>query len=126
MNAPERDTQVQLLAGLLSLAAAVLSALHTFFNFADVTAQNKAAAAEYESVRHDLDAFILEQGMLRTSESPTAALGKFREIAKQLDDIAKRAPTIPDKIYNSTQTRVAERPVLAAQKVPNPKDPSPN
>jgi len=122
-NTPHRDAQVQLLAGLLSLAAAVLSALHTFFNFADVAAQHKSAAAEYESVRHDLDAFILELGMPGNAPPIAAALGKLREIGKQLDDIAKRAPTIPDKIYNSTQTRVAERPVLNPPKAQNDTSP---
>lgn len=39
-------------------------------------------------------------------------LKELRETAAQLDEIAKKAPSIPDSVYDAVQTRVAERPIV--------------
>ena len=110
ISSPQQSLVLQIGTGLLSLGAAVFSALHTFFNFAEIAAQHKGAAAEYEGVRHELDAFLLGTYELDTPENLRAAVQQLREISQHLDEIAKRAPTIPDHVYDSAQTRVATRP----------------
>jgi hypothetical protein len=111
LNSPSQNLWVQVTAGLLSLAAAVLAALQTFFNFSDVAAQHKEAAANYEVIRHQLDWFLLTYGAWQDATNFDVPLKELRAVAVQLDDIARKAPSIPDQIYDATQTRVASRPI---------------
>jgi hypothetical protein len=112
LSSPPQNLVLQIGAGLLSLTAAVLSALHTFFNFAEVSVQHKAAA-DYEAVRHEIDAFLLRTAQMTTADQTEVAVQGLRDISQQLDEIAKRAPTIPDHVYDAAQTRVATRPILS-------------
>ncbi|BCX67955.1 SLATT domain-containing protein [Pseudomonas izuensis] len=111
LNSTSQNLYVQIGIGLLSLSAAVLAALQTFFNFGDVATQHKQAAASYEAVRHELDIFLLRHGALCEDEPLDAPLKELREIAAELDDIVKKAPSVPDSVYDSAQTRVATRPI---------------
>ena len=113
LSSPTFATPVQVGAGLLSLTAAVLAALQTFFNFADVAAQHKDAASSYEAVRHQLDWFLLSYSSWVAASSLEAPLKELRLIASSLDEIAKKSPTVPDAVYDASQTRVAERPIIA-------------
>lgn len=113
LSSPQHSLLLQIITGLLSLGAAVFSALHTFFNFADVAAQHKASAAEYEAVRHELDAFLLRTAQMKDPSQIERAVQCLREISEHLDEIAKHALTIPDRVYDSVQTRVATRPILS-------------
>ena len=81
LSSPQQSLILQIGTGLLSLGAAVLSALHTFFNFSEVAAQHKGAAAEYEGVRHELDAFLLGTYELGNAELLKAAVQELREIS---------------------------------------------
>jgi hypothetical protein len=49
----------QLATGLVSLAAAVLAALQTFLNYAELAQQHKASARDYSKVRRQLELFEL-------------------------------------------------------------------
>jgi len=49
----------QIITGLISLLAAVLSALQTFLGFQERGEKNKIAAAEYEAVNNKLSTFFL-------------------------------------------------------------------
>src|SRR2546425_13074944 len=46
LTSPTQSLWLQILAGLLSLAAAVLAALQTFFNYSEVAVQHKSAAVD--------------------------------------------------------------------------------
>ncbi|HEY5707072.1 MAG TPA: DUF4231 domain-containing protein [Terrimicrobiaceae bacterium] len=112
LNSPTQSFWIQVGAGLLSLTAAVLAALQTFFNFSDVAAQHKDAAASYEAVRHQLDWFLLSYSSWGEASTLEVPLKQLRDTAAQLDEIAKKAPSIPDSVYDAVQTRVAERPIV--------------
>jgi hypothetical protein len=118
LSSPQQNLWLQISTGLLSLVATVLSALHTFFNYSQVAAQHKEAAAKYEGVRHELDSFILANPYIKDDEQHAAAIGTLRTISKQLDEIAREAPSIPDSVYDSIKTRVAERPILSEDSGP--------
>ena len=45
------------------------------------------------------------------------AVEEFRQIGQHLDEIAKRAPTMPDGVYDAAETRVATRPILSVMQV---------
>ena len=113
-SSPHQNVILVITTGLLSLGAAVLSALQTFFNFSETAAQHKAAAAAYEEVRHELDAFLLDNAECESIEHKKTAIEELRKISLHLDEIAKRVPTTPDKVYDSVQTRVSTRPILSS------------
>lgn len=112
LNSPDQTFGIQVAAGLLSLCAAVLAALQTFFNFGDIAFQHKEAAANYESVRHELDTFLLSYSSWGDASSLEIPIKELREISTRLDEIARKAPSIPDRVYDAAQTRVAERPII--------------
>ena len=118
LNLPSQSFWIQVAAGLLSLAAAVISALQTFFNFADIASRHKDAAVGYESVRHQLDLFILTYGPWKDTVTLEQPLVDLRAIAQLLDDIAKTAPSVPDAVYDAIKTRVADRPILLPEIAP--------
>lgn len=101
LNSPTQIIWIQIGAGLLSLAAAVLSALQTFFNFSDAAAQHKDAAANYEDIRHLLDWFILSYDQAKDQKNLDEPLKTLREIATKMNDAAKKAPSIPDNVYDA-------------------------
>ena len=49
-------------AGLITLAAAILSALQTFFKFSEVAERHKASGASYGALRRRFDLFLLRHG----------------------------------------------------------------
>jgi hypothetical protein len=106
LNVPGQYLWIRIVAGLLSLAAAVLAALQTFFNYSDVVVQHKKAAADYEAVLHELDLFILyyESEGESTVEKAIEAL---KAITDRMDEIAQISQSIPDSIYNIVRAREA-------------------
>ena len=103
LSKPGEFVWVQVATGFLALAGAVLSALHTFLNFSDVERQHRAAAAQFEATRHDLDQFVLLE-LASEHRDQREAITTLREIARRFDAIAEKAPTIPDPVYDSTRT----------------------
>jgi hypothetical protein len=96
-----RANTIQWLAiatGMLSITAAVLSSLQTFLRFSELSAAHKNAGTSYDEVRRALDLFFLRFGREPDRE---AAIKRLEEISKNLDAIAKAAPTIPDRIYDA-------------------------
>ena len=90
---PTRSLWIQIGAGLLSLTATVLAALHTFLNFSEESAQHKSAAAKYEAIQHQLDIFILT--LAGGSLDRLAAIKEFEKLVLALHDISAQSPTIP-------------------------------
>jgi hypothetical protein len=115
LNSPQQSLWLQIIAGLLSLLAAVLVALQTFFNYSDVASKHRDAAASYEAIRHKLDWFILAHASLVDATDLEKPLAMLLEISASMDDVRRVAPSIPDSVYDAAQTRVATRPVLGAR-----------
>jgi hypothetical protein len=116
LNAPGQYFWIRIAAGLLSLGAAVLAALQTFFNYSEVVAQHKKSAADYESVRHELDRFLLYYGGGEGESQGEKAIEALKAIADRMDEIAQVSPSIPDSVYNVVRTREAKAVAKAAEK----------
>ena len=116
INVPGQYLWIRIAAGLLSLAAAALAALQTYFNFSDVVAQHKKAAADYEAVLHGLDCFILYYNGGGGESQGEKAIEALKAIADRMDEIAQVSPSIPDNIYNLVREREAKAVARAAEK----------
>src|ERR1700733_11797 len=99
---------LQITAGLLSLLAAVLAALHTFLNFSEDSAQHKSAAVEFGSGAASIRCFLfffLALGDASTQPPRELAIKQFVEIGDALQGISAHAPTIPDSVYDAAHPR---------------------
>jgi uncharacterized membrane protein len=91
-------TTIQIVTGLMSVTAAVLAALQTFFRLGDVSAQNKSAAVGYEKIKLSLDLFLLtyDPASIETGK----ALDELKAIALDLEKVEDSSPSIPDSVYH--------------------------
>lgn len=89
-------------AGLLSLSAAVLSALQTTLKYSELAEKHKMAGAKYSAVRRRLDLFILKHsGQL--AEHREAALQELEEIMTKIAELAEESPSLPDTVYSQAE-----------------------
>lgn len=85
-------------AGLISLIAAVLSALQSSFKFSETADNHKSAGASYAAMRRDLDLYILRHSK---SDDRHVAIEELKKLNNNFNELAKKTPSIPDKLYYS-------------------------
>jgi len=95
----------QLTTGFVSLAAVVLSALQTFFQFAERAQMHLAAAAEFLTMRRRLDLFLVRY-VQRSHRDLEQALQELAPMLEDLENITKKAPVISNSIYNRGKAKV--------------------
>ncbi len=78
---------LQILAGLLSVLAAVLAALHAFQNYAVVVEQHRRAALAYGRLRRSMEVELADQSLVNGE-----VLSRF---ASELDELRQAAPALP-------------------------------
>ena len=88
----------QILLGVLSVSAAVLSALQTFFRWGEAAAKFRAAAAEYGTIKREID-----QLLTTTADPPDDVLTRIRE---KMDTISRDAPELPVGTWEKARTTV--------------------
>ena len=91
----EIDTTYQIAVGFLSVTAAVLAALQTFLKWGELAAKHSSTAAEYGSVKRQIDQMLAADSNL--SEQP---LTRVRE---QMDTLAKESPEVPRDIWEKAR-----------------------
>ena len=90
--------ELKIATGLLSLTAAVLSALQTTLKYSELAEKHKMAGARYAGMRRRLEMFILKyEDEPRKQQEAMKAL---EEIALLFADLAEESPSLPDKIYD--------------------------
>jgi hypothetical protein len=94
----ESSPTLKIIAGLLSLGAAVLSALQTTLKYSEVASQHKAAAQKYGKLRREIEVHEVSL-QTETQASLTALLEKLQDEWDTLDD---QSPTIPQGIYDKS------------------------
>jgi len=80
--------------GSLSVLAAVLAALQTFFKFAERAEKHRAAGARYGATRRKLEAIYA--GDIEARE------GHYLSVRKELDRLADISPHVPPRVFNRT------------------------
>jgi len=88
---------VQMSIGFLSVAQAVLAALHTWLRYSEIADKHRLAGARYAAVRRKI-----EQVRVIDSEAMDQATA-ITEIRNELDALGREAPSIPPKIWKLTQ-----------------------
>jgi hypothetical protein len=102
-----RDWRIQLGTGLLSIGAAVLSALQTFLGFSEVQAQHKRAGDGYSISRRDFE-FLIMKYPAASGVAGEPGTSELEALKKNLDELDRASPTIPDKIYDAAAAKLRQ------------------
>jgi hypothetical protein len=81
--------------GLLSVVAVVLSALQTFFNYAELSQRHQGSARGYSRVRRSIEIFLLRYD----PAAAEAALADLTQISEQLGQLEAEEPAISARVY---------------------------
>jgi len=111
------DAWLQILTGLLSVGAVVLSALQTFLAFSDLQANYKASASGYGSCRRDIELLVMKFPSA-TGLADEAGTLELEKIKQTLDELDRTSPTLPERLWNAVRAKNdlsehAPKPVFA-------------
>jgi hypothetical protein len=95
----------KIVAGLISIVAAILSSLQTFLALGDRSAKHRAAAAEYGAIKREIEEITLT--LKSSGRVPADLLGQVR---KKLDDLARETPQVPNRIWSKVRQEMPPKP----------------
>jgi hypothetical protein len=96
------SVEAKIIVGALSVIAAVLSSLQTFFKFSERAERHKSFAARFSSVRRELEVLHASKGGSERAEYVTV-------LREKLDRLAEEAPSIPNAVLEKVQSNLARR-----------------
>lgn len=94
------DSRWPIAIGLISVAAAVLASIQTFFRFAERAEKHRTAAANYSNLRRQVEEILA----LQAHDAP----GSLTALRRNIDHIAEAAPHIPHRIWARRQKAFRE------------------
>jgi hypothetical protein len=92
----------RILAGGISILAAVLSALQTYLNYSEQAAKHKEAGGGYAEIRRRFDLLAIEMSQ-KGSNYDEEAIKELKRIVGALDELSKKSPSVSDKIYDTAR-----------------------
>jgi len=104
----------KIVAGLMSLSAAILSALQTTFKFSELAEKHKIAGNRFSGLRRQIEFFILKysdedkKNCDIAFENRDTALKDLEKIIKNYSALAEESPVIPTKIAYKAKAFIAE------------------
>lgn len=107
INETAPSTVWQIATGFVALAAAVVSALQTFFRFDEKSQMHQAAASGLLSMRRKLSVFLVRYGD-RDSSSKEEALQQLEPMLEELESLGRTAPAIPNALYHRAKKEVVD------------------
>lgn len=95
-----RDTYIglQIFAGLMSVTAAVLTALQTFLKYSELSEKHRVAGAKFANMKHQIE--------LHSSIQPSTSdemRQKLVIVEEHWSKIREESPTIPSRIWHSIE-----------------------
>jgi len=97
----------RIITGLLSLLAAVLASIQTFFDFQGQSTKHKTAGVRYGILRRDIELLILKYSHAQ-SDTREQALADLHSIADRLGKLAEESPDLADSFYQQAERRFAQ------------------
>lgn len=94
------DTSIKIIVGLISISAAILSSLQTFFNFNDLAERHRAAGVKYKNIIRELEQAFAEQPESRQDKAEWMS-----DLRRRLDELELSAPVVPKAIYDRIEQR---------------------
>ena len=94
---------LRIILGLVSVAAAVLSALQTFLRFQERAEKHRSAGASFGSIRREIEQLFID---IENAKVMTQSLDAIR---KRFDSLSKEAPEIPNSIWKKAESKSGDR-----------------
>ena len=89
----------RILTGMISILAAVLSALQTFFRFSDRAEKHRVCGAKYGALRRKIEQFVLKYKGA-PDDKRSEALKEMENISQSLSQLAEDSISISQKAYD--------------------------
>jgi hypothetical protein len=103
----EPDIEWKVVTGLISVAAAVLAGLQTFFNFAEQAQRHQASAIGYSRLRRRLEQFELR--LNATDPERSKHLDELASMSDELDQLEGASLPISPRVYEDVRARFKDR-----------------
>lgn len=94
------NVALQIVVGLLSIIAAIVSAVHTFLKYSERAERHREAGVRYAALQKEIDIML---AFPRDDDSLAAWIDDFR---KRWDAVAIEAPTIPERVWKKVNVVV--------------------
>ncbi len=91
--------EAKIIVGLLSVLAAVMSSLQTFFKFSERAEKHRATAARFGTIRRKLEVVYAENVGIEERHYVTA-------MREELDRLGEEAPHIPVAVFEKIQKNI--------------------
>lgn len=88
----------KIFTGLLSISAAVLAALQTFFKFSELSEKHRISAAGYASLKRRLDSIQLR--FAGADGKRDEYINTMESIVSDIDQLEAESPDVPDDLYD--------------------------
>jgi hypothetical protein len=96
----EFSTSLQIVAGSLSIAAAVFSSLYTSLNYGELAERHRAISVKYGNLRREIEEILCFM------QNKTDAESIMEDLRARWNAVDLEAPSVPKKIYDSVYERV--------------------
>jgi hypothetical protein len=87
---------VKIIVGLLSVSAAVLASLQTFYNYHERAEKHRSTGVKYKEVIRSIEKNTLARGFSQQ---------EIDNIYNRLNEIEESAPVVPDVIYSKIESQ---------------------
>jgi hypothetical protein len=101
------DIRWRIAAGLVALLAASLSALQTFFRYAERAERHRIAAAKYGDLRRRCDLLAVKYDSASTEQRP-AALVELASVISDFGTLALESPGVSDHAYRRAASELSK------------------
>ncbi|CAH2896858.1 MAG: hypothetical protein PCALPYG88_2424 [uncultured Paraburkholderia sp.] len=108
LNTNAVSLEIRILVGIVSVIAAVSSALQTYMRYAERAEKHRAAGARYGAVRRRLESVFAGDADARDGHYLTA-------IRDELDRLAQDSPNVPPRNFYRTQRALSADPRRGAE-----------
>ena len=100
---------LEIILGILSIIAAILSALQVTLGLADEAEKYKSAGLRYRSMVRQFDLFIFKYSdKIDDDDTMDSIHEDFEMLVLKLDDLAVESPSIKDKMYYKAASELEE------------------
>ena len=107
---------ILIIVGIVSVAATVLSAIHSFLNYGERTERHQSAGIKYGVLRRRID----EDLVTITKEDQLEK--EINEIRKELDKLEQEAPVVPQKYIDKARALITLNQDKYAGSIPESSD----
>lgn len=101
----EYSTTLQIFAGILSMAATVLSSLHTFLNYGEVSERHREASVKYGNLRREVEQVLCFNESYNQEDLESV----MKNLRSKWDGMDLEAPNIPKDIHTSVRNEVMKQ-----------------